>query len=44
MLLEIVKDSAVQNNLLSKAEYALRMAKKIYFNTILDENIELIIN
>jgi PAS domain S-box-containing protein len=36
------KDSAVQNNLLSKAEYALRMAKKRDISILfLDENIEL---
>ncbi|MCT7433409.1 EAL domain-containing protein [Aliarcobacter cryaerophilus] len=36
------KDSAVQNNLLSKAEYALRIAKKIDISILfLDENIEL---
>ena len=36
------KDSAVQNNLLSKAEYALRMAKKRNISILfLDENIEL---
>ena len=36
------KDSAVQNNLLSKAEYALRIAKKRDISILfLDENIEL---
>ena len=36
------KDSAVQNNLLSKAEYALRMAKRRDISILfLDENIEL---
>ena len=36
------KDTAVQNNLLSKAEYALRMAKKRDISILfLDENIEL---
>ena len=36
------KDSAAQNNLLSKAEYALRMAKKRDISILfLDENIEL---
>ncbi|MGJ0321879.1 sensor domain-containing phosphodiesterase [Aliarcobacter cryaerophilus] len=36
------KDSAVQNNLLSKAEYALRIAKKQNISILfLDENIEL---
>ena len=36
------KDSAVKNNLLSKAEYALRMAKKRDISILfLDENIEL---
>ena len=36
------EDSAVQNNLLSKAEYALRMAKKRDISILfLDENIEL---
>ncbi len=36
------KDSAIQNNLLSKAEYALRMAKKLDISILfLDENIEL---
>ncbi|PRM97390.1 bifunctional diguanylate cyclase/phosphodiesterase [Aliarcobacter cryaerophilus] len=36
------KDSAIQNNLLSKAEYALRMAKKLDISILfLDEHIEL---